>query len=370
MAERKTNMTNELMLTNIEDAVKVQAPVIIYDFESMKNALRARMANYDTVAFGDESSLQEQYKSMKTDRVELNKAVKAIGSLDTSIRKQVLAPFEEYKTKSSELKTIIEEVLNPLDEKVKDIESFWRDEKLKKIKEVYEQIAVGVEDDFKSELFNKIFNDSWTNQTTSLKKATAEMEELVNKYTSGITLIKSLNSDFEEEGINILKTTLDVTSAVTKMQELTAQKERANAALKARLEEEKQREIARAKAEAEAKAKAEAQAQLEKQLAAERARIEAESKAQAELEAEKAKKEAERIAAERQQFEAEKKAEAEKFAKEKNAFFANAINNSAATCEAANTVVAEGKTLIEVPTAALKMITRYLDSTKIEYIIK
>lgn len=364
--KRKEKQMNELTtLTNIEDAVKVQAPVIDFNFESMKATLSAKMSDYNSVAFGDDSSVQEQYKSMKSDRVELNKAVKTLTSMDSAIRKQVLAPFDEYKQKSGELKSIIEGVLVPLDEKVKEIEKYWKDEKLNNLKNIYAELSADIDEDYKPILFEKIFSDSWTNQTTSLKKATGEMEELIEKYRSGLTLVKSLNSDFEDEGINILKETLDVTKAVTKMQDLNAQKERAIAAERARLEEQKQKEIAEAKKKAEEEAQAKAQAILDEQMAQERAKLEAEAQ-------EKANREAEALKAKEEAFEAKKKADEQQFAKEKNAFYANAtMNQQAANLGgAANTVAAEGKSLIEVPTVALKAITRYLDSLKIEYTVK
>lgn len=353
---------NELTLTNIEEKVKVQAPVIDFDVESIKTALRTVMSNYDTVAFGDDSSLQDQYKSMKADRVELNKAVKALGAMDSSIRKKVLAPFEEYKNKSGELKSIIEEILLPIDDKVKEIEQYWKEEKLNNIKNIYEQLATDIDEDYKAILFNMIFSESWTNQTSSLKKVTAEMEEMIGKYTSGLSLIKTLNSDFEKEGIEILKDTLDITQAVSKMQELNSIKERALAAEKARLEEQKQKEID----EAKAKADAEAKARLDKELAAEKEKIKADAEA-------KAKIDAENLDAKRKQFEEDMKNQTEEFAREKNAFFANQAmnNNQAATMSAAaSTTAADGKTLIEVPTVAVKAITRFLENMKIAYTVK
>ncbi|MEG1742319.1 MAG: hypothetical protein RR237_05520, partial [Acetivibrio sp.] len=114
-------------------------------------------------------------------------------------------------------------------------------------------------DDFKEELFKKVYDSSWENASATKKAYKDALTAAVTNYQLGAVTIQALKSDFEEQGIDKFKNTLDVTKAIEVMNHLHEQKESLLKKERESLEREKIRieEAAKQKIASEVKKKEE-----------------------------------------------------------------------------------------------------------------
>ena len=282
-------------------AVTHGAGSINADFESVRAQVRDIKNSYAVVQYSDD--VETQMQQMKADRTALNKFAAELDDIRKSVKKAYLVPLEVFE---DEIKALIAEIKDPcalIDSKIKELEEEGRERKRQAIREYYDSISAEVEDDFREELYKRLYDSKWENASATQKAYKDGLKKGVDEYVFGMKCLKMSNHEFLEDGIREFKLTLDANAALKVMDEKKAQKEELLRKEQERMEREKAEAIAKAAAEAEAQAKA----AIELEMAKERARIEAEAKARAEAEMQ------ERLAEERKRAEeAERKAAEER----------------------------------------------------------
>lgn len=227
---------------------------------------------------------EDRIKMMKKDRADCNKAIAALETERKKQKKIFSKPWDDFEIEVKSLVAKIESAAKAIDDQVKTLEEERRSEVRKNIREYYDTISEPV-GEFRDELYQKVYDTSWENVSSSMKAYKDGLKKAVNDYVQGINTISSIDApdDIKSEALIRYKTSLDAMASVNY---IIAEKQKQEE-LRKRIEEEairkleaqKQREIE----EAKRKAAAEERARLEeaRQRELELKRLEDEKKQQA-----------------------------------------------------------------------------------------
>ena len=258
-------------------AVTHGAGSINADFESVRAQVRDIKNTYAVVQYSDD--VETQMQQMKADRTALNKFAAELDDIRKGVKKSYLVPLETFEAEIKDLIAEIKEPCQVIDAKIKELEEAGREKKRADIRKFYDTISAQVEDDFREELYKRLYNPTWENASSTQKAYKDGLKTGVDSYVLGMKCLKMSNHEFLEDGIREFRLTFDANAALKVMEDKKTQKEELLRREQERMEREKAEAIARAAAEAEAAAKAAAEAELAK----ERARIQAEEQAKAEI---------------------------------------------------------------------------------------
>lgn len=263
LVEVKVNKSLGKIESNLAD-VKASIEAYVKDYENY-------VVTEDTV------------KDSKQLVTELRKQKKELEDKRKQIEKEWNAPIEVLKKEVKEVTALFDNTIILINGQILKFDEDRKAKKREDIRIAYMEVIAVV--DMNNELedycpLDKIYDSKWENASVSMKSIKEDMQEKLDAVGMQIGTIRSMESEFEEKGLEEFKKTLNLQSAVQLMNQYKKQKEEILAA-----------QEAAKRAEEEAKRKAEERAEEE------RKRLEEE-------------KEAERIAAE--QRAAEEKVEAER----------------------------------------------------------
>lgn len=185
---------------------------IDWNFEELKQEITVKANDYMNLVYSN-----EQMKEAKKDRANLRKFVTALEDKRKEIKRQVMIPYSDFEKKEKELVAIVNQAVSNIDTQVKGYEEGLRQEKLKKVKEIYAE-AIGDLD--RTIPFEKIFKDSWLNVSTTLKSITEEIEEIRDKVDSDLKVINADASPYVFEMKEEYLKAFDLTAAMMKKQKL------------------------------------------------------------------------------------------------------------------------------------------------------
>lgn len=263
LVEVKVNKSLGKIESNLAD-VKASIEAYVKDYENY-------VVTEDTV------------KDSKQLVTELRKQKKELEDKRKQIEKEWNAPIEVLKKEVKEVTALFDNTIILINGQILKFDEDRKAKKREDIRIAYMEVIAVV--DMNNELedycpLDKIYDSKWENASVSMKSIKEDMQEKLDAVGMQIGTIRSMESEFEEKGLEEFKKTLNLQSAVQLMNQYKKQKEEILAA-----------QEAAKRAEEEAKRKTEERAEEE------RKRLEEE-------------KEAERIAAE--QRAAEEKVEAER----------------------------------------------------------
>ena len=228
---------------------------------------------------------EDRIKMMKKDRADCNKAIDALETERKKQKKIFSRPWDDFEIEVKSLVAKIESAATAIDNQVKTLEEERRSEVRKSIREYYDTISEPV-GEFREELYQKVYNDSWENVSSSMKAYKDGLKKAVDNYVQGINTISSIDApdDIKSEALMRYKNSLDAMASVNyiiaekqKQEEL---RKRIEEETRRKLEAQKQREIE----EAKRKAAVEERARLEAERRAEEERARLEEARQRELE--------------------------------------------------------------------------------------
>lgn len=217
----------ELKIYNPQEDGFLQS--IDWNFEDLKAEITQKSNEYMNLVYSD-----DQIKEAKKDRASFNKLISALEAKRKEIKKQVMIPYEDFEKKEKELVGIIRQAVDNIDSQIKGYEEGLRQEKLKKVKEIYKE-SIGDLD--RTVPLERIFKDSWLNASTTLKSIKEEIAAIYAKVDADLKVINKESSTYSYEMKEEYLKTFDLSAAMAKKQELeeTARK-------KALFEEQKQKE--------------------------------------------------------------------------------------------------------------------------------
>lgn len=228
--------------------VKQENGTIGGNFEEIKSALKSELEVYKNMVFTEESKLEAR-KTVAG----LRKLKKSMNDKKLEVKKTFMAPYAEFEAQVEELDKLIDEPIDFINRQVEEFERKRVEEKKTLISEIYTGIMAEHESVEEYLPLQRIYDSKWENSTTTKKAIKEAIEQCVEHVEKDLAVIRSMESEFEDKGIAKYKSTLELSDALTIMNQYQKQKED----ILRRQAEEQQRkaeEEARRTAETEQKA--------------------------------------------------------------------------------------------------------------------
>lgn len=192
---------------------------IEWNHEEIKKEVAEKVSYYANLVYTD-----DQIKAAKTDRATLRKFVDALESKRKEIKKQCLAPYEDFEKKLKEITAIVNEPIQLIDSQVKAFEDKQKAEKMTKI----EAYFIG-RNPFEWLNLGQIFNDKWLNASVKLPAVTDEIDSNIERIAKDLETLQNL-PEFGFEATEEYKLSLDLNKAIAEGHRLSEiQKKKAEA---------------------------------------------------------------------------------------------------------------------------------------------
>lgn len=178
----------------IKDLVEVKP--IEFNYEELKQELTANLGHYESMIYSEDN-----IKSAKEDRANLNKLSKALDERRKEIKKDFMKPYTEFEEKIKDLITLVDKTSKKVDSQVKFYEDKTKQEKKDIIKAIYDENIGELK---KLVPFEKLFKDKWLNVSESLSKVSQELMEEIERIKQEYgTLQKVIAGDPSEEQLKM-----------------------------------------------------------------------------------------------------------------------------------------------------------------------
>ena len=184
---------------------------IEWNHEEIKNEVAEKVKMYASIVY-----TEDQIKEAKADRAKLNKFVKALEDKRKEIKKQCLAPYEDFEKKMKEIIAVVNEPIALIDRQVKGYEEQKKAEKLEEIKQYWVLQADKIPDI----TLDMIFNQKWLNASVSMKSVQDEIDTRLEQIKNDIATLSSL-PEFGFEAKEVYKSTLDVNKAINEAKRMS-----------------------------------------------------------------------------------------------------------------------------------------------------
>lgn len=173
----------------------------------------------------------------KKDRAVLNGGLKQIADARKQIIAKAMEPYKLLETRMKNLEKQMQTGSDALDAIVKAKETAEKDTKRKLCETLWN------EKNFSVVSFDKVFDPRWTNKTCKVEDIQADMEAKILKISADIKAIESMQEDQDDAKAFYLET-LDIGDAMSKIQMLKENRERAKKEAAEREERETKKQIA------------------------------------------------------------------------------------------------------------------------------
>lgn len=207
--------------------VKQKVGNIQFNYEEIKETLAAQMDLYKDAQFSEDTK-----KDAKKEVAALRNMKKAIDEKRKEVKKQCLVPYEDFEVKCKELQGLIDQPINLISCQITAFEEKRIYKKRERIKEIFQEVFEG------SEIpLEKVYNHKWENSTYSIPKIQKELEDMAVKIAMEMKTIESLRTDCTEDAKEIYLNSLDLTEAISYVNEYEETKQKV-------LEKEKEKRTA------------------------------------------------------------------------------------------------------------------------------
>ena len=190
------------------------------NFEELKTALKAELEVYKNMVFTEEAK-PEARKAVAN----LRKLKKSMNDKKLEVKKNFMVPYTDFEAQVKELDKLIDEPINFISGQIEEFERKRVEERKKLISDIYTEIIT--EDDTLTEYLplQRIYDSKWENSTTTRKTIKEGIMKHVEHVEKDLATIRSMESEFEDKGIAKYKTTLELSDALTTMNQYQKQKE-------------------------------------------------------------------------------------------------------------------------------------------------
>jgi hypothetical protein len=216
---------------------EIQSPEIVWNHEELKTELTEVMKDHTGVAY-----TEEKIPEAKKELANLRKLLATMESARRDVKKKCLEPYEKFETQYKEVKALVDEPICTIDAQVKEYEYFRKEEKRKKILEMFDEVFKGLPVDI-----DHIWNEKWLNVSSSLKDIREELEAIAYRIQTDLKVIEQL-PEFSFEAKREYTRTLDWGKTLVYVEQLKEDarlkaEEEARKAEKQEIPESKKKEI-------------------------------------------------------------------------------------------------------------------------------
>ena len=177
---------------------------IKWNHEDIKKEVAEKVSYYANLVYTD-----DQIKEAKADKAKLNKFVQALESKRKEVKKQCLAPYEDFEKKMKEIIAIVNEPILMIDQQIKAADEQKKAEKLELIQEYWNKVT---SPDHPLTL-QRVMDQKWLHSTISIKSIQEAINGILAKYAEDIATLQNLH-EFSFEAVEVYKSTLDLGKAI------------------------------------------------------------------------------------------------------------------------------------------------------------
>lgn len=184
---------------------------IDWNHAEIKKEVAEKVSYYANLVYTD-----DQIKEAKADRARLNKFVQALETKRKEVKKQCLAPYEDFEKKMKEITAIVNEPITMIDRQVKGYEEQKKAEKLEQVQEYWDRVTSPEH----PLTLQRVMDTRWLNTTTSMKSIQESINGILAKYAEDIATLQNL-PEFSFEAVEVYKSTLDLGKAISEGKRLS-----------------------------------------------------------------------------------------------------------------------------------------------------
>lgn len=207
-------MLELIMQTDLERSLPAQ---IDFNFEALKEALIEQTEKYNNLVVTEDA-----IAPAKKDRAALNRLVNALEDKRKEVKKQCLAPYEDFERKIKELVSLVNKPIMAIDSQIKAFEQAKIDEKRAAIEQFYRANAGNLVDLLP---LDRIVNPKWANATMPLMQVTQELYDKLTKVRNDLKLIATIGGEYATQMQDAYLRTLDMSVALAEKKRLEEQAE-------------------------------------------------------------------------------------------------------------------------------------------------
>ncbi|MDD6571123.1 MAG: DUF1351 domain-containing protein [Thermoflexaceae bacterium] len=216
-------------MDELQVIVNQKPGIIEFNYTELRDALAKEMDMRKKEVF-----TEDQKPLARSEVAALRKLKVVIDDKRKEVKKQCLAPYEEFELKANELKNLIDEPINLINKQIDEMEERRKSERRTKIQSLYDSLIGDMADYIP---LKKIYNTKWENASVTVTVIKKELTEIVNSTKTAVTMLNSMTSDAVPEAIRRYKSNLDLAGAISYINQYENQK-----AEILRREEEKRRQ--------------------------------------------------------------------------------------------------------------------------------
>lgn len=189
---------------------------IAFNYDELKQELSEKVKMYETLVYSD-----EDIKSAKADRADLNRLKKALNDERIRREKEYMQPFNAFKVQINEIIGIIDKPVALIDKQINEYEEEQKKQKKDKIIKYFMDNA----QEFPWLTFQMIFDEKWLNTSISMKTVQDSIDTRISFIKADLNTLSDL-PEFSFEAIETYKTTLDLNKSIAEGHRLSEMQKR------------------------------------------------------------------------------------------------------------------------------------------------
>lgn len=154
-------------------------PEMIEGIKQIRSVVREKMKLYECLTYSE-----DDIKEAKADRAMINKSSKALNDKRIELEKMWLKPFNEFKDIVKDTCAMLDLTSNNIDSQIKVFEQAEKDEKMKQIREYFDEHNEYLIS------FERSFKSNWLNKNKGIAVVKAEINELFELVSADFEKLK------------------------------------------------------------------------------------------------------------------------------------------------------------------------------------
>lgn len=186
-----------------------------FNFDELKAELTAQLERYQGLVITEDA-----IKDGKEDRAKLNKLKTALDTQRKTIKKKWNEPYDVFERKIKEVIALVDKPIAAIDSQLNAYEEQRKAEKREQIEHLYHQT---VPSDIKGLIpLDRIFDQTWLNAGTSLKKVEEAISGLATRVQNDVLALQEIEPEHSAAVRREYYRTLDLGAAMRLLTELRA----------------------------------------------------------------------------------------------------------------------------------------------------
>lgn len=191
---------------------------IEWNRQAFMDLISGIMERYKGIVF-----TEDQIKEAKTERARLNAMKKAISDRRVQIKREVMAPYDQFEAEVKEVVALIDGPIEEIDTQIKNFEDRQKTEKKDTLRKYFDEISDGLDDGID---FERLFDKKYLNVSVSLASAKRDIKDKVDRIRLDLETIQGIEDEYRFIVRDAYLRTLDAGKAYGEMYRLKDMKRR------------------------------------------------------------------------------------------------------------------------------------------------